>query len=321
MRAVVAKPGGGLSYEEVPDPSAGVRDVVIEVTAASVNRGDLMRRESGPPEGSSGPYVIGWDIAGLVRHIGAGVQRLQVGDRVVTRLPQGGYAEMAVAPAALCVKLPDEVSDQEGASLPVAFMTAWVALLDTAALEEGETALVHSVGSGVGLAGVQIAKRVAGATVYTTAGSDEKVARAEEFGADLAINYRTEDFLARVLEATDGRGVDVALDMVGGEVFAKSQQALARGGRLVSVGRASGQEPVEDKALSERLGLAVETGWRLSDKRTPEEWARDLAEIVALLADGTLKTVVDRVFALADVAEAHRYLESRANFGKVLLTP
>ena len=228
---------------------------------------------------------------------------------------------MAVAPAPLCVLLPKGVSTQEAACLPVAFITAWVALLDTAALETGETALVQSAGSGVGLAGVQIAKQVAGATVYTTAGSDEKVARALELGADLAVNYRTEDFAERIRAATDGRGVDVVLDMVGGEVFAKSQRLLAPGGRLVSVGRSSGEPPVEDTELSARLGLRVETGWRLSDKRTPEAAARDLTEVVSLLAEGTLKAIVDREFALADVEEAHRYLESRANFGKVILKP
>lgn len=321
MKAIVVQTGGGLSYEEVPDPAAGIRDVVIEVEAASVNRGDLGRRTMGPPEGTTGPYILGWDIAGRVAHVGMGVERINVGELVVTRVQQGGYAEMAVAPADLCVQVPEGVSAQEAASLPVAFLTAWVALLDTAALEEGETALVQSAGSGVGMAGIQIAKQVAGATVYTTASTDEKVARALELGADLAVNYQTEDFAERIRAATDGRGVDVALDVVGGEVFAKSQQVLAPGGRLVSVGRSSGEPPVEDAELSARLGLRVETGWRLGEKRTPEESARDLAQVVSLVADGTLKVIVDREFALSDVDEAHRYLESRANFGKVVLKP
>jgi len=170
--------------------------------------------------------------------------------------------------------LPDQVSYDEAASLPVVYLTAWVALLDTAGLKAGETALVQSAGSGVGMAGVQIAKHVAGARVVTTAGSDEKVAKARALGADLAINYATQDLVAEVLRFTGGRGVDVALDMVGGEVFAQSQRALAEGGRLVSVGSSSGTPPQVDAALAERKRQTVVTGWGLPRQRTPEQAAQ-----------------------------------------------
>ncbi|MBI2855518.1 MAG: zinc-binding dehydrogenase [Chloroflexi bacterium] len=313
---------GVLRYEDVPDPSIGSKDVLVQVRAASINRGDLGRRAGGggaaPP---SIPLIIGWDVAGEVVQVGPEVDKLRVGQRVVVRLPEGGYAELAAAPAAWAVPLPDEVGFDEGASLPVAFLTAWVSLLDTAGLAAGETALVQSAGSGVGMAGVQIARHVAGARVFTTAGTDAKVARARELGADVAINYTTQDFLAEVRQQTQGQGVQVALDSVGGDVFSRSQQVLAEGGRLVSVGRSSGSAPEVDTALAERKSQRVVTGWALGTQRTREEAAEDLGRIVDLVARGTLKTIIDRVFPLSEAAEAHRYLASRAQFGKVILRP
>ena len=203
----------------------------------------------------------------------------------------------------------------------MAFRTSWVALLNTAKLAAGETVLVQAAGSGVGMAGVQIAKHVAGARVITTAGTDAKVARAKELGADEAINYTSHDFLPEVQRLTDGKGVQVALDMVGGDVFSRSQQALADGGRLVSVGRSSGVGPVVDDALAESRHQQVVVGWRLGEAQPPAQTTRDLGRIVELVDQGTLKTIIDRVFPLSETAEAHRYLASRAQFGKVILHP
>ena len=311
-----------LKYEDVSDPTMGPEDVLIRVRAASVNRGDLSRRSGGiSPAPLTQPLIVGWDVAGDVEEIGSVVSNVQVGQRVVARLPDGGYAERASAPANVVVPLPDNVNYDEAASLPVAFLTAWVALLDTAKLKSGEAVLVQSAGSGVGMAGVQIAKHVAGARVFTTAGTDEKVARGLELGADVGINYTNQDFLEEVLRQTNGQGVQVALDIVGGEVFSRSQQALAEGGRLVSVGQSSGQSPQIDEALAERKRQQVVIGWSLGETRTREQAAKDLARIVELVADGTLKTIIDRVFPLEQAAEAHRYLASRGQFGKVVLRP
>ena len=325
MKAVTVQQRGDrveLQHEEVPAPDVGPGDVLIRVRAASVNRGDLnLGYAAGGRSPSEGPVIIGWDVAGEVAEIGSQVRKLRVGQRVVARLVDGGYAELATAPEGTVVPLPDELDYDQGASVPVAFLTAWVALFDTARLTNGESVLVNAAGSGVGMAGVQIAKHVAGARVFTNAGTDEKVARAVGLGADAAINYSTQDFLAEVLRLTHGEGVQVALDGVGGEVFARSQQALAEGGRLVSVGRASGVAPERDTALAERKRQEVVTGWRLRGLRTHEEAAVDLARIIELVAQGTLKTIVDRVFPLAQAAEAHRYLASRAQFGKVVLRP
>lgn len=324
MKAVVIHQFGDesvLQYEDAPDPTVGPRDVLIRVRASSVNRGDLGRRAGGMAAATSLPLILGWDVAGDVVQIGAEVNTVMTGQRVVARLPQGGYAELAVAPANTVVRLPDEVSYDEAASLPVVFLTAWVALLDTAKLTGNDTVLVQAAGSGVGMAGVQIAKKVVGARVITTAGSDEKVARARGLGADEAINYTTHDFLPEVQRSTDGVGVQAALDMVGGDVFARSQRALAEGGRLVSVGRSSGAAPEVDTALAEQQKQKVTVGWALPQLRTPEYAAQELARIVALVADGTLTTVIDKIFPLRDASEAHRYLASRSQFGKVILNP
>ena len=319
MKAAVVKPGGTLAYEEVADPSTGVRDVLVRVRGASLNRGDLSRTVSGPPQGHEGPYVVGWDIAGEVVEVGAGVGMPRVGDRVVARVLEGGYAELAAVPAHLCVSLPPQLSYEEAASLPVAFLTAWVALRHTAKLQADDIALVHAAGSGVGMAGVQIAKRVCHAPVITTVGSPEKVEQAEALGADHVFTYG--DFVERALATTGGRGVDVGLDMIGGYVFSDTQRTMANGGRLVSVGRASGDAPEVDAEAAAHMGLDVRTGWRLSDERTREEAAEDLAQIVALVAEGTLQVLVDRVFPLSQAEEAQGYLERRANFGKVVLRP
>ncbi len=314
-------PEDNLRYEDVADPVPGPGEVLVRIHAAAINRGDLGRRQGTYPTSLPLPLIIGWDIAGTVERFGPGADRPPIGTRVVARLSQGGYAEFAAMPASVAVPIPDSVSCEEAASLPVAWLTAWVALLYTADLKAGETALVQSAGSGVGMAGVQIAKQVAGARVFTTAGTDEKVARAVALGADAAFNYTTQEFLSAVLRLTAGRGVDVALDMVGGDVFARSQQALADGGRLVSVGRSSGQPPVIDEALAAAKRQRVVTGWSLASQRTPEEAAADLAKIVGLVADGKLKAVIDRVFPLSEAAAAHRYLAGRNQFGKVILRP
>jgi NADPH:quinone reductase-like Zn-dependent oxidoreductase len=312
---------GVLSYQDMPDPVIGPDEVLIRVRAASINRGDFGRR-AGFFQAGQTPLVIGWDIAGDIEAAGANVTTLRPGQRVVSQVMGGGYAELAAAPANATVPLPDGIGYEEAASLPVAWLTAWIALLDTAALKPGETALVQSVSSGVGMAGVQIAKHVGGAgIVFTTAGSDEKCRRGLELGADYAVNYSSGDFLAEVMARTNGRGVDVALDMIGGETFAKAQQALAEGGRLVSVGRAGGQAPEVDQALAERKHQTITTGWLVFTIKPREELSADLAKIMDAIVARKLNPVIDRVFPLSDAAEAHRYIAGRNQFGKVLLRP
>jgi NADPH:quinone reductase-like Zn-dependent oxidoreductase len=324
MKAAVINQYGdesALTYQDMPDPAAGPAEVLIRVRAASINRGDFGRRagffQAGPT-----PLIIGWDIAGDIVEVGASVSNLHSGQRVVSQVMGGGYAELAVAPADATVPMPGGISYEAAASLPVAWLTAWIALLDTAGLREGETALVQSVSSGVGVAGVQVAKRLAGASlVFTTAGSDEKCKRGLTLGADYAINYSTADFEAEVMQETGGRGVDVALDMIGGETFAKTQRCLAKGGRLVSVGRASGVGGEIDQDLAQRRSHQITTGWLVFTIKPREQLSADLAKIMDAILAGKLDPVVDRVFPLAEAAEAHRYLAGRNQFGKVLLRP
>jgi NADPH2:quinone reductase len=313
-----------LRYEDAPDPVPGEGEVLVRIRAAAVNRGDLGRRMGTATMSTplTEPLIIGWDIAGDVVETGAGVTGFVPGQRVAGRVDSGGYAEMVAAKANSIVPIPEGVRYEQAASLPVAYLTAWVALFETLKLQPGETALVQAVSSGVGMAGVQIAKHVAKAgTVFTTAGSDERARRGLELGADFATNYTTGDFVADVMAQTNGRGVDVALDMVGGAVFANSQRALAEGGRLVSVGRSSGQPPETDTALAEQRHQEVTVGWGLGRVRSVEDQMKDLAKVLGLVKDGTLQVIIDRSFPLSETAEAHRHLGRRGQFGKVLLIP
>ncbi len=208
-------------YGDMPDPKVGPRQVLIRIKATAINRKDLMAREGTYTGGThSFPYVDGLEVSGPIEAVGPEVTDRWVGQRVVATVPYGGYAELAAVNRAGTVPLPDTLSFEEGASIPIVFLTSWFGLAKMARIEAGETILVQSGGSGVGMAGIQIAKYFK-TKVITTAGSDEKVARARELGADLAINYQTQDFLPEVMRFTDGKGVEVVLESVGGEVLAR----------------------------------------------------------------------------------------------------
>ena len=319
MKAAVVNQFGAedvLRYEDVEDPAPGADETLVRVRAAAVNRGDLGRRSGSYGGGAIDlPLIIGWDVAGEVQSLGAGVSGPPPGSRVVARIPQGGYAELAVASAAQTVPIPDGVSFEQAAALPVAYLTAWFALRHQGALREGETCLVQAGASGVGVAAIQIAKHI-GARVLATASSEPKLELARRLGADVAINYTAEDFVDVVARETDG-GVDVVLESVGGEVLTRSVDALAPFGRLVSVGNSSREAAPADLAelLRKRVTLF---GFTLAAEQGISE---ALAELLRLVAAGTIEAVVDRTFPLANAAEAHRYVASRANLGKVLLIP
>jgi NADPH2:quinone reductase len=319
MKAAVVHefgPEDVLRYEDVPDPTPGPNEVLIRVCAAAINRGDLGRRMGVYPAGVSLPLIIGWDIAGTVEALGEGAAGPPPGTRVVARIPQGGYAELAAARASETVPLPDGVTFEQAAALPVAYLTAWFALKHQGALQAGETCLVQAAASGVGVAGIQIAKQM-GARVFTTASTAAKLDLGKRLGADVLINYTTDDFVEVVRNETDGRGVDVVLESVGGEVLTRSVTALAMFGRLVSVGNSSRSPSPTDltQLLAKRIALH---GFYLGGERgVPEA----LAEMVEMVAAGTLDAVIDRSFPLAEAAEAHRYVARRDNLGKVLLIP
>ena len=325
MKAVVIHELGSpdvLKYEDVPDPQIRPRQVLVRIKAASINRGDLGRREGtyrGATAGAALPLILGWDVAGEILEVGEEVEGRHVGQRVVATLAQGGYAELAAVNVAGTVPIPDSLSYEEAASIPIAFLTAWFAVLKVGELHDSEAALVQSGGSGVGMAAIQIAKH-AGATVVTTSGTEDKLERCREMGADLAINYREADVPGEVSSFTSGSGVNFVLESVGGETFSDSLRCLAPGGRLVTVGNTSQSTSSVDAGMLVQRGLRI-IGFSLSTQMGRGGVMGELYRIMELFEQGALTTAVDRVFPLAEASEAHRYVSENRNFGKVLLVP
>ena len=308
-----------LRYEDVPDPVAGPGDVLVRVEAISIEGGDTLARAGG--ELAKVPHVVGYQCAGTVAEVGADVEEYAPGDRVVTVGLDGSHAELRVVPPAFCWHIPAGLATEEAACVPVPFGTADDCLFEFGQLGAGETALVHAGGSGVGIAAVQLARR-AGARVLATASSDDKLARLEELGLDVGINYRDSDFVTAVRAATDGRGADVIVDSVGGTNLQKSLQCLAYRGRCITVGDAG-------RAATERLDVSTLRpnnqsliGYFLGAEifLAPRAHAMIAGHLDAIAA-GELTVVVDKTFPLSDAAGAHAYIESRRAFGRVLLVP
>ena len=309
-----------LRYEDVPDPEPAPKRVVVTVRASSINRGDLSRRQGTYGGGFSAfPFTPGWEVAGTVEAVGEGVEGLAAGDRVIAQMGDGGYAGKALVHPAGVYRMPDSMSFEEGCTIPVVFMTAWIALRKLCRLQANETALIQAGGSGVGIAAIQIAK-LSGARVITTAGSDDKCGRCLELGADHAINYRDRDFVQEVNRITEAAGVDVVLESVGGDVFEKSLAAMGRYGRLCMVGNSSGQANSVDPRFLMFKNLSV-SGFYLGAEIAAGGAGAAMEEILRLFEQGKLRTVVDRTFPLAETAAAHRYVGERRNFGKVVLVP
>lgn len=306
-------------YEEVPDPVCRPGGVVIDVAAVSVEGGDTLHRQAG--ELAAVPHIVGYQAAGTVRELGAEVANLRVGQPVVAIMPHGSHAERISVPAGACWAVPEGLDLEQAAAVPIPFGTAHDCLFEFGRLQPGETVLVQAGAGAVGLACIQLAKR-AGAVVLATASSDEKLARLKEFGLDHGINYRSTDFVAAVREFTAGRGVDLAVDSVGGRTLQGSIEALRYRGRAISVGRA-GRDPHAPDLTALAQGNRTLTGVFLGAEAVMDP-ARVHGMIAGLLADvasGGLRVVLDRRFPLSQAAEAHRYIESRAAFGRVLLIP
>ncbi len=306
-----------LRYEDAPVPEPGPRDLLIKIEAASLNHADLSQRQ-GSYRGNAPqlPLIPGLEFAGTVESAGAEVLGFQPGQRVVANAGTGGYAEYAAVRASVVRTVPEGISAVEASAVPVAFLTAWFGMLEDGGLKSGDTVLIQSGGSGVGIAAIQIARHV-GAHAITTAGSDEKCAKARDLGAEHAINYSTTDFVAEVMRITNGKGVNVVLESVGADVYGKSLQALAPGGRLISIGRSGG--PVPDPAPQPPEGRTA-SGFTLYSHMPPRGKGLDeLHTIFDLILDGSLKVVIDKTFPLAQAGDAHRYLAERRNFGKVAL--
>jgi NADPH:quinone reductase len=323
MKAAVIYENGGpevLRYEEVPDPECPEGFVVIDVEAISVEGGDLLHRAGSPPP--SVPHIVGYLAAGTIVEVGAGVEDRAVGDRVVTLNAAGSHASKRAVPAMSTWPIPDGLDAARAACVPVAFGTAQECLFTAGNLEAGQAALIHAGAGGVGMAAIQLAKQ-AGATVISTASSDEKLERLKElFGLDHGINYASESFVERARELTEGRGANVVLDSVGGQTLVDSVSALAYRGTLVSVGVAgrAGSE-IEARALWDRNNTlrGVFLAATLMNEY-PRAHAM-IADLLERVASGELQVVIDRTFPLAEAAAAHTYIESRQAFGRLVLEP
>lgn len=324
MRAVTIREPGGpdvLSWAEVPDPTPGPGEVLVQVSAAGVNRADCLQRQGNypPPRGASD--ILGLECAGTVRALGPEVTGWSVGDEVCALLAGGGYAEQVAVPAGHLLPRPDGVSLVEAAALPETVCTVWSNVFMLAGLQPGETLLVHGGGSGIGTTAIQLAKAV-GAKVVVTAGSAEKLAACIALGADVAVNYKEADFVEGVREATSGRGADVILDIVGAAYLPRNVEALATEGRLVVIGLQGGRRGELDLgALMAKRAAVLATSLRARSSGEKATIVASVREHVwPLVADGTLRPVVDRVLPMAQAGKAHRAMEASEHTGKVLLT-
>jgi putative PIG3 family NAD(P)H quinone oxidoreductase len=328
MRAVtISEPGGpeALGWGEVPDPVCRAGEVIVDVVASAVNRADLMQRQGfyPPPKGAS--EILGLECSGVISEVGEGVTNWSVGNEVCALLSGGGYAERVAVPAGQLLPRPAGVELATAAALPEVACTVWSNVFLLAGLKQGDRFLVHGGSSGIGTMAIQLAAR-AGARVFTTAGSAAKLDFCRELGADVTINYRDEDFGERITAETDGAGVDVILDNMGAKYLARNVDALAVGGRLVSIGMQGGTKA--------ELNLATLMGKRASVHATtlrarPATGHGGKAEIVAAVRHdvwpdverGAIRPIVDRRLPMSRAAEAHRVVEASEHIGKVLLLP
>jgi NADPH:quinone reductase-like Zn-dependent oxidoreductase len=342
MKAVVFERTGGpdvLELREVPDPAPRADEVLIEVEACGINHLDLWVRRGLLGLDPEMPHILGNDVVGVAREVGAVVRHVKPGDRVLVcptlscgtcpqclagddnlcrqydvlgRRRNGGYAEKVVVPGVNCLPYPENLEWTEAAAVPLVFLTAWHMLVGRAALRAGEECLVIAGGSGVGSAAVQIA-RMLGARVIATAGSTAKLERLKSLGAHEVVNHAHEDLAARVRELTGRKGVEVVFEHVGGPVFERAVGSLARNGRLVTCGATAGAKVNLDLNLLFGRHLALLGSWM--GRRA------ELVEVLRFIRDGRLKPVVDSVMPLADARRAHERIEARENFGKVVLVP
>ena len=323
MRYVAAREPGPpdvLALAEGPVPPVKAGEVLIEVSYAGVNRPDCLQRAGAYPPPADASPVIGLEVAGTVAACGAGVDAWKVGDRVCALTPGGGYADYCTTPAEYCLPIPEHLDLLEAASLPENYYTVWNNVFDRGHLAAGETALIHGGSSGIGLTAIQLARRF-GATVITTVGSDDKAAFCRDIGADHAINYRDQDFVAEVARITGKRGVDLVLDMVGGDYIPRNLKCLALDGRLVFIGfLQGGRAEIDWRPIMVRRLTVTGSTLRASPHARKVEIALSLrTRVWPLFARRELKPVIHRVFPLAEAAAAHALMESSRHIGKIML--
>ncbi|MBV8210180.1 MAG: NAD(P)H-quinone oxidoreductase [Burkholderiaceae bacterium] len=323
MRQIEVGPDGSadsMRIVEAPRPKPGPGEILIEVHYAGVNGPDLMQRRGRypPPPGAS--PVLGLEVAGRVAELGSEAAAWTVGDRVTALVPGGGYADYCVTNERHALPIPDGLTLAQAAGLPETWFTVWANLIDSARLKAGERVLIHGGSSGIGLAAIELA-RLIGAVPYVTVGSEQKARFCTQFGAEAAIDYRQEDFVARIKQITANEGVDVVLDMVGGSYLQRDVSALKRDGRLVLISFQQGSKAEFDfmPVMLKRLTITGST----MRPRTVEEKARIrdalLREVWPAFSSGHLRTQVFGIYPLAEAAEAHRVMEASLHIGKVIL--
>ena len=315
IRIHFADHGDELRMEEVPQPDPKADEVMIRTQAIGVNRADLGRSRTVSEGAQEPPRIPGLDVAGVVASVGANVTNWHPGDHVMA-LVRGAYAAYSVAQSVLTFRPPVGMSTTDAASLPCVFFTAWYAF-QMAELKRGETALIHAAGSGVGMAGIQIANAI-GARVLTSAGSDERVERGRQLGAEAGVNYATENVTEALLRLTDGRGVDMVLDTVGGAIFDATLSALAQGGRVVTVGGHGGQRSqYEDQALAQKGQWVRPMG--VFNEAQGDVDQRGWAQMKSWFETGMLRTVVQEVLPWTEAKRVQELLASRGVFGKLVM--
>ena len=319
----ISVPGGPEvlrpSTRPTPQPAAG--EVLIKVSAAGINRPDLLQRQGHYPVPPGASDIPGLEIAGTVVALGFGAHHLAIGDKVCALVAGGGYADYCAVPAIQCLPVPAGLSFAEAAGLPETFFTVWSNLVDRAHFAAGKTVLIHGGTSGIGTTAIQLVKALGG-RAFATAGSADKVLACERLGAERGINYQTEDFVQIVKELTHGHGVDIILDMVGGDYTLRNYAAAAMDGRVVQIATLRGAKVEIDLRvlMAKRL---IQTGSTLRPRSAAEKAAiADAlhARVWPLLAEGRCKPVIDSVFPLADAAKAHERIESSGHIGKIVLT-
>ncbi|MEZ0577313.1 NAD(P)H-quinone oxidoreductase [Nocardioides sp. MH1] len=325
MRAVTTTEPGGpevLTLSELPDPEPGSGEVVIDVAATAINRADLLQRRGfyPPPPGASD--IIGLECSGTITAVGDGVTGWEVGAQVCALLAGGGYASKVAVPAGQVMPLPEGVDLVTAAALPEVACTVWSNVFMVARLQQDEVFLVHGGGGGIGTFAIQLAA-AAGARVFATAGSEEKLELCRSLGAEVAINYHDEDFVEVVRSHTDGRGADVVLDNMGAQYLQRNVDVLADEGRLVIIGMQGGVKAELDiSALLGKRGAVIATALRSRPVDGKSAICASVVEHVwPLVAGGEVRPIVHTVLPLAEVAEAHRIVEASSHSGKVLLTP
>ncbi len=324
MKAVVVDrwtPPAQLALADAPDPKREPGMLTLEVRAAGCNFADVLLVQGDYQMKPPFPFIPGSELAGVVRAVGDGVEGFAIGDRVMSSVLLGGFAEQVNVPAAVATKMPDDMSFEEGGAFPIVYSTSHAALVHRARLREGETVLVTAAAGGVGLSSVQIAKAL-GARVIGLAGGEEKLAVVREAGADVAIDYREGDWVDRVKAATGGSGVDVVIENVGGDVFHGCMKCLAWEGRLVVIGFAGGQIPElkVNRVLLKQVSV-VGLYWGMMLMNTPQIVMESQRELAKLYAAGKIKPVVWKQFPLAETGAALTALASRKSFGKIVVCP